>query len=140
MMRIESLIDSSFLYAMYNERETHHQQGADFLLSQKISPIIPDVVVSEVMFLLNRSGGQRAAVAFLVAFEQTRPRLEPLQLIDLRRIGEIMLLYPEARLDFVDCCLMALAERLDIRHVCTFDRRDFSIFRPVHVDYLELLP
>jgi hypothetical protein len=35
---------------------------------------------------------------------------------------------------------MALSERLQITQVCTFDRRDFSIFRPTHYDYLELLP
>jgi len=50
------------------------------------------------------------------------------------------LAYADARLDFVDCCIMALTERLDIRRVATFDRRDFSIFRPNHGDYLELLP
>ncbi len=48
--------------------------------------------------------------------------------------------YPGAKLDFVDCCIMAMSERLNITRVCTFDRRDFSIFRPAHCDYLELLP
>jgi hypothetical protein len=35
---------------------------------------------------------------------------------------------------------MALSERLNITQVCTVDRRDFSMFRPLHCDYLELLP
>lgn len=48
--------------------------------------------------------------------------------------------YRDAELDFVDCCLTALAERLNITRICTFDRRDFSIIRPKHTDYLELLP
>ncbi|MCD4684394.1 MAG: hypothetical protein K8S97_00470 [Anaerolineae bacterium] len=48
--------------------------------------------------------------------------------------------YDTARFDFVDCCIMALTERLNITQVCTFDRRDFSIFRPIHCDYLDLLP
>jgi hypothetical protein len=33
-----------------------------------------------------------------------------------------------------------MAERLNITRACTFDRRDFSIFRPHPCDYLELLP
>ena len=37
--------------------------------------------------------------------------------------------YADARFDFVDCCIMALAERLAITQICTFDRRDFSIFK-----------
>jgi predicted nucleic acid-binding protein len=59
---------------------------------------------------------------------------------DLRRVQEIMAFYASARLDLVDTCIMALSERLQITKVCTFDRRDFSIFRPKHCDFLELLP
>jgi predicted nucleic acid-binding protein len=51
-----------------------------------------------------------------------------------------MAIYASARLDFVDCCLMALSERLNITQICTYDRRDFSMFRPAHCDYLTLLP
>lgn len=36
--------------------------------------------------------------------------------------------------------LMALAERHDIRIVCTLEQRDFAIFRPNHIERLELLP
>jgi uncharacterized protein len=35
---------------------------------------------------------------------------------------------------------MALAEYLAITQICTFDRRDFSIFRPAHCEYFERLP
>ncbi len=45
-----------------------------------------------------------------------------------------------ADLDFVDCCLTALAERLNITKICTFNRRDFSMIRPKHVEYFELFP
>ncbi len=48
--------------------------------------------------------------------------------------------YRSAKFDFVDCCIMALTERLNIRQVCTLDRRDFPIFRPKHCPFLELLP
>jgi hypothetical protein len=35
---------------------------------------------------------------------------------------------------------MALSERLNITQIYTFDRRDFTVFRPKHCDYLELMP
>ncbi len=35
---------------------------------------------------------------------------------------------------------MASAERLSVTRIATFVRRDFSIFRPRHCDYLDLLP
>ncbi len=51
-----------------------------------------------------------------------------------------MTTYASADLDFVDCAIMALAERLNIRQILTFDHRDFSIVRPQHNAYFELLP
>jgi predicted nucleic acid-binding protein len=48
--------------------------------------------------------------------------------------------YATAEFDLVDACIMALSERHEIKQICTFDRRDFSIFRPKHCEYLELLP
>ncbi|MHB8627162.1 MAG: hypothetical protein ACYDBJ_17495 [Aggregatilineales bacterium] len=34
-------------------------------------------------------------------------------------------------------CLMALSERLNITQICTYDRHDFSMFCPIHGDYLQ---
>jgi len=48
--------------------------------------------------------------------------------------------YKTAKLDFTDTAIIAIAERLNITHILTFDRRDFSIIRPKHVDYFKLLP
>jgi hypothetical protein len=51
-----------------------------------------------------------------------------------------MATYASADFDLADCCIMALAERLNITQVCTFDQRDFSIFRPTHCPHLDILP
>lgn len=59
---------------------------------------------------------------------------------DMMQIQQIMTQYADAEFDFADVSIMALAERLQITRIYTFDRRDFSIFRPTHCDYLELLP
>lgn len=66
--------------------------------------------------------------------------LIPLDNVDLIRARDIMATYADNQFDFVDCCIMALAERLQVTKIYTFDRRDFSVFRPQHADYLELLP
>jgi uncharacterized protein len=66
--------------------------------------------------------------------------LEALQRIDIANGADIMGRYLDANLDFVDCVLMAQAERLNITQICTFDRRDFSLVRPHHCDYFDLLP
>jgi len=43
----------------------------------------------------------------------------------------------------VDACVVALAERLDVREVATLDRRDFQVISPRHLgrgERLTLLP
>jgi hypothetical protein len=59
---------------------------------------------------------------------------------DFIRIHAILIQYADAKFDFVDCCLMALAERHTISTICTLDQRDFTIFRPTHIPQLDLLP
>jgi len=59
---------------------------------------------------------------------------------DFNQIFQIMRQYSSATFDFTDVAIMTLAERLNITQIYTFDRRDFSIFRPTHCEYLELLP
>ena len=134
------LVDSSFLYSLIDTRDDHHETAKLFLATNKEDFIIPDVTLPEVTHVLNKRIGHHAVAVFLKAFLTLSIVLETITLADIERSLNIMENYPEAKLDFVDCCLMALAERLTITQVCTFDRRDFSIFRPVHCDYLELLP
>jgi predicted nucleic acid-binding protein len=98
------------------------------------------VVLTEVLYLLKRESGVQGAVAFLEEFNKSQPDLQDITVEDLKRVQAIMQQYASARLDFVDCCIMALAERLNVTQVCTLDQRDFGIFRPKQCDYLEILP
>ncbi|MBN1967437.1 MAG: PIN domain-containing protein [Anaerolineae bacterium] len=134
------LLDSSFLYALYDADDQYHARAVSFASGQTTLSVVPDVVLPEVAYLLARSGGVPAILTFLDVLLEAQVQLHPVLQEDIRRAREIMAHYADNRLNFVDCCLMALAERLDIGQVCTFDRRDFSIFRPAHCDYLELLP
>ena len=134
------LIDSSFLYALFNSRELKHESALEFVKTSDDMQMIPDVVLTEVAFLFKRFGGEKAVAVFLESLEFTQPELVSVMLTDLKRVREIMLKYADAKLDFVDCCLMALAQRLEITQICKFDRRDFSIYRADDGDVLELLP
>ena len=59
---------------------------------------------------------------------------------DLERVNQILEQYADSQLDFVDAVIVAISERLRITRVLTLDRRDFSIMRPRHCDYFEILP
>ncbi len=122
--------------ALYNPTDRSHSRAADFVKMDRRPRLIPEVTLPEITFLMNRAGGIPAVASFLRSFITARPTLQTLTLADLARAQAIMLAYPRAQFDFVDCCIMALAERLDIQHVVTLDRRDFSIFRPTTVTIL----
>lgn len=134
------LIDTSFLYAFFYRKEPRHEQALRFAKTASGALIMPDAVLVEAAFLFNTSGGISAVLYLLDKLRASGFKFEPIHPDDLPRIREIMATYADAKFDILDCCSMALAEKLDIRRICTFDRRDFSIFRPKHCDHLELLP
>lgn len=139
MLTPKILIDSSFLYALSDKTDQYRFQAVAFATEEKRSTrVIPDVVLTEVTYLLKKNVGTHAVLAFLKALEISSFELEPVSKHDAGRAAVIMQQYRQ--FDFVDCCIMALAERLNITQVCTFDRRDFTIFRPTHCEHLELLP
>jgi predicted nucleic acid-binding protein len=135
-----ALIDSSLLYALHDPDDRYHLDAIRFTSTYKGTWIVPEVALVEVTQVLYRFVSQQAVLKFLDSLDRPQISLQSLTQTDLKRAREIMANYSESRLDFVDCCIMALAERLNMTQVCTFDRRDFSIFRPSHTDFLELLP
>jgi hypothetical protein len=58
-------------------------------------------------------------------------------------MAELLTTYRSLHLQVVDACVVALAERLDVREVATLDRRDFQVISPRHLrrgERLTLLP
>jgi hypothetical protein len=46
----------------------------------------------------------------------------------------------DAKLDFADATIIAMAERLEVETILTLDRRDFTFVRPNHTPHFNLLP
>jgi predicted nucleic acid-binding protein len=59
---------------------------------------------------------------------------------DVARMADLTERYADLRLGGTDASLVAIAERLSIRRIATFDRRHFTVVRPAHVDAFTLLP
>ena len=134
------IIDSSFLVALYDVGEVRHQRAYHFAEHNSETMLVPGIVLPEVNFLLRRNLGYTNSLKFFDFFESRFVRLLPILVGDLARVSEISQQYADARLDLVDCCIMAIAERLDVTRIATFDRRDFSMFQPQHCGFLKLLP
>jgi predicted nucleic acid-binding protein len=136
----EILVDASYLVALGYPRDRNYEKAKAFAATHETELLIPDVVLVEAIYNLQRLGGTVAMVRFSVLVAAQTPQFVPLSVVDFARAVALMDRYRDAELDFVDCCLTALAERLNITHICTFDRRDFTMIRPLHAEYFDLLP
>jgi uncharacterized protein len=93
-----------------------------------------------VCYLLHERAGSRAEIQFLRAFELGELDLAELTLDDIRRSADLANQYADLGLGGTDASVVAIAERLGITQVATFDRRHFTIVRPRHVEGFTLLP
>ena len=134
------IVDSSFLVALYNDKDQHHARARGVQIDSGEVVFVPDVVLPEVSHALRRRFHYEKSFAFVGFLDYATVRLAHLHRADLDIATEIARQYPWAEFDIVDLCIMAMAERLLITRIATFDTRDFSIYRPRHCDYLELLP
>lgn len=124
------LVDASYLVALGYPRDRNHDKAKAFAAVHDTGLLIPDIVLVEAIYNLQRLGGTAATVQFSNLLSAQTPQFVPLSVGDFARAIALMDRYQAAKLDFVDCCLTAMAERLDIRYICTFDRRDFAMIRP----------
>ncbi len=72
--------------------------------------------------------------------EEVRGLADDQQPQDLARAADLLEKLADNKVDFVDCAIVAMAERLNLTKVLTVDRRHFTIFRPNHCDYFEISP
>ena len=134
------IVDTSFVFALYNSDDANHLAAQSFASAFQETVVVADVILPELGFLFQRDLGYWGLIQFFDKFRNMDWQIESLLRSDLSRIFEIAKQYATAKFDVVDCCIIALAERLQIARIATFDRRDFHIVRPSHRDYFEILP
>lgn len=135
------LLDSGVLYALVDKNDVHHTAVFEAMSKIREPIIFPVPAVTEVSYFVSRNLGIRALAAFLADLAETDDfALEPPELCDYSRSAEILRKYNDANIDFVDACIVAMAERLNITKILTVDRRHFSTFKPEHCDAFEIVP
>ena len=135
-----ALIDTSFLFALTNRNDASHQACADVAKTINERLIVPITVLPEAAYLIDVRMGHHIMQQFVE--QMTRPAwgIEQIQQNDLLRATHILKQYHDARLDFVDSTIIAVAERLRISRILTLDQRHFRIVQPRHCTAFELLP
>lgn len=133
------MADTGFVVAVVSRRDRDHKV-CSAVYTQYSKVLLPQTVLAEVAYLLEKASGSVAVAKFLVGIDKSRMQLVPIVDKDVYRTAEILMQYADSRIDFVDATVMAVAERFGIKKVLTLDKRDFQIFRPKHCSSLTLLP
>jgi predicted nucleic acid-binding protein len=81
-----------------------------------------------------------AFVAFLQDVERGAFVVADLKPQDYIRLSELLVIYGDLRLGFVDAAVLAVTERLGERQVATLDHRHFGVVSLAHTDALQILP
>jgi predicted nucleic acid-binding protein len=134
------IVDSGFLYALINSREDRHRDVSEVVELLEEPMVLPISALTEVCYMIGRDLGPAELAAFVQNLANGDLILEGLTRDDLRRIAAVLAKYADARVDFVDAAIVALAERLKVTRILTLDRRHFELFRPQHCAAFEILP
>lgn len=134
------ILDTSFLFALADQSDRNHNRVLAVAQSIDEPLLLLSVVLPEVCYLIASRLGHQAMRQFLANLVASSTQLESITATDLERVNQILAQYADSQLDFVDAVIVTIAERAGITHVLTLDRRDFSLVRPRHCDYFELLP
>jgi hypothetical protein len=134
-----ALLDTGFLLAVLDADDELHDICV-LALMQEQAPILPDIVMSELAYLVLRELGYPALNKFLDSVVKGELVLERVTIKDLARTAEVLQKYADNKVDFVDCAITAMAERLNIKRIMTVDQRHFQIFRPKHCPVFEIIP
>ena len=132
------LCDTGPLVAAFNKADSDHARCVEFLASNWSRLVIPSLAVTEVCHLLadpQRRGVTRVGLAAesCAAIADDELRVIEITPHDYRRMAELLTTYSSLRLQAVDACVIALAERLDLhgeRGDLLFPQSDGAI--PVH--------
>lgn len=138
-MSEKSLFDTGFLFAVFDEDDAHHKAcSAAYNVAERV--LLPETVIPELAYMMANHLGYEKLVKFLRSVAVGDFVLVATEIEDLKRAAEILEKYADSRVDFVDCVIVAIAERLNIKRILTVDRRHFNLFRPRHCDYFEIIP
>lgn len=118
------------MYAYVDADDAHHEECLELLETHPGPLIVPELVITEVTYLLGTRIGAEAEVRFIGDLAAGNLIPEPVAASDWLRIAELVGAYRDLALGTVDASVVAAAERLSVREIATLDRRHFTVVCP----------
>lgn len=137
------ICDTGPFAALSNEKDRYYfvanELFRDFHLTNE-DILLPATVLAEVCYWLNRHGGPEVEAAFLDSVADGTFELVDLTTKDIERTAELVRQFSSFPLGATDASVIAVAERLGVREIATFDRRHFPAITPKAGGHFTLLP
>ena len=134
------LLDGSAVLAAADRDDLNHAQAVAWFRRADEPLLLGALTLGELDVLLQRELGPAASLALIGTVVDGAVRVVPPTDADLARAAELMTEAAEHRPRLADAAMIALAERLGVRRIVTFDRRPIAVFRPRHVRAFDLEP
>jgi predicted nucleic acid-binding protein len=134
------VLDTGPILALLDAGDPAHERSVAMVEAIREDLVVPACVLVEVDYWARKLLGPDSWDIFVEDVVSGAYRLEPFTTPDLARATELEREYGDLDLGLVDASVIALCERLGETKVATLDRRDFSVVRPRHCEYLRLLP
>lgn len=134
------ICDTSGVLALYDASNAEHAATATVVEAETGAFFVPVVLLAEIDYLLHDRLGADAARDFVRAIDQEEFTLVPLEKSDVRRCGQLLDQYRDLEIGFADAVLVAVAERLSVFRLLSFDHRHFRVIVPRNSTHFVLLP
>ena len=134
------LLDGSAVIAAADRSDLNHGAAVAWFRRVDEPLLLGALTLAELDMVLQRDLGAPATLALVRTVAEGAIRVVAPRDVDLSRAAELMVETAEHRPRLADACLVALAERLGVRRIATFDRRPIAVFRPRHVRAFDLEP
>ncbi len=134
----DTLLDAGPLIALLDDHDQWHPRAREAWPALADRCLTTEAVVVEATHLVARGRGDHARVLeFLIAadvpvFALHRPLHEA--------CVHLMRRFADAPMDYADATLVALADRLGISRILTFDRRGFTAYQGARGAALSVIP
>jgi len=134
------LVDTNVWLAAADRRSDRHHDCVALLAAHASELASPVPVIAETSWLILDRLGPGAHQQFLGLIGSGHLNVVDLTRDDWVRSIDLCSEYQDLRLDLMDACIVATAERLGVTTVATMNHRDFAVVRPAHCDNFELVP
>lgn len=135
--------DTGPLVALANVKDEHYVVANDLFRTLHMTQdeiVLPATVLAEVCYWLNKHGGPEVEASFLDSVADGIFALIELASEDVQRMSELVRTYSSFPLGGTDASVVAVAERLGVQEIATFDRRHFAAITPKSGGHFTLLP